>query len=259
MTSAALAAERTAEDLVSRTAQELLRRAGRARTNPREFFSFVIREEKTQQRVACLPHQAVIFRFVEHFDRCVLRLPVGFSKTYTMAALSLFLLGRDCTTRGAIISASSTQAQKPVGLVRDYIEHSPELKLVFPELAPSDRGSDPWTQGKFVIRRPAGIRDPSLSAIGYHGKLPGARLNWILVDDLLTSENSNTEEQRSAVYKWFATTVRSRRDVVGTKLVVANSPWHPDDITYRLEKAGWPTLTMDIDGNIYFTNTCSTD
>jgi hypothetical protein len=247
-------------DWIADVAQKMaLFKIGKARQNPRSFFSFVIREETTQARVKCLPHQEVVYKFVEHFDRCVIRMPVGFSKTYTMAALSMFLIGNDVTTRGAIISASAGQAQKPVAMCRDYIEHNPELRAVFPKLRPSPREGDPWTQSKITVDRPPGIRDPSLSAIGYKGKLPGSRLNWILVDDILTEENTNTEEQRKAVNKWFSSTVLSRRDIKGTKIVVTNTPWHPADLTYTLEKAGWPTLTMDIDGNIYFTNTCKED
>jgi hypothetical protein len=238
---------------------KVLEDAGAARANPRAFFSFVIKEETTRARVKCLPFQEVVFKFVEHFDRCVIRMPVGFSKTYTMAGLSLYLLGRDNTTRGVVVSASQGQAQKPVGMVRDYIEGSHELHLVFPKLRQSSREGDPWTQDKITVERPAGIRDPSLTAVGYQGKLPGSRLNWILVDDILTGENTNTPEQRNAVAKWFSSTVLSRRDIRGAKIVVTNTPWHPDDLTYRLEKAGWPTLTIDIDGNIFFTNTCAGD
>lgn len=236
-------------------ARGIARAAGRARTNPRDFFSFVIREETTRERVQCLPHQRLGFRFVEHFNRCVIRWPVGFSKTYTMAALSMFLLGRNNTTRGAVISASQTQAQKPVAMVRDYIETSQELRLVFPHLRPSTREGDHWTQSKLTVARPAGIRDPSLTAVGLHGKLPGARLNWILVDDILTEENTSTEQQRNAVTQWLLSSVMSRRDVQGAKIVVTNTPWHPEDLTYKLEAIGWPTMTMDIDGNVFFSNT----
>lgn len=245
--------------LVERAKKKLLNDAGAARKNSRKFFSFVVREETTQTRVKCLPFQNVVYKFVDHFDRCVIRMPVGFSKTFTMASLSLFLLGQNNTTRGAVISASQAQAQKPVAMVRDYIDTSHELKLVFPKLRPSTREGDPWTQSKITIDRPAGIRDPSLTAVGYKGKLPGARLNWILVDDILTEENTSTAEQRAGVNRWFSSTVLSRRDIKGSKIVVTNTPWHPEDLTYTLEKAGWPTLTIDIDGNIFFTNTSEFD
>lgn len=234
--------------------KQVLRNAGMARTNVRDYFSFVMREETTRERITALPFQQVLYKFADYYQRCVIRMPVGTSKTFTMSGLSMFLLGKNNTTRGAIISASQDQAKKPVGMCRDYIDSSAELRLVFPHLRQSPRESDPWTQSKLVVDRPPGIRDPSLTAVGYHGKLPGSRLNWILVDDILTEENTSTPEQRDAVAKWFSSTVLTRRDVKGAKIVVTNTPWHPEDLTYRLEKAGWPALTVDIEGNIYLNN-----
>jgi hypothetical protein len=245
--------------LLEQAKDKVLRLAKQARRNSRDFFSFVVREETSRERIECLPFQRVVFKFVEHFDRCVIRLPVGFSKSYMMAGLSMYLLGKNATTRGVIISASQGQAQKPLSMVSDYIESSPELRLVYPELQQSPDIKDPWTQSRITVQRPQGIRDPSLAAVGFHAKLPGARLNWILVDDLLTEENTGTKEQILDVNRWFNSTVLSRRDIHGTKLVVTNTPWDPNDLTYTLEKAGWPTITMDIDGNIYLTNTCETD
>jgi hypothetical protein len=113
---------------------------------------------------------------------------------------------------------------------------------------------DAWTQTKLVVDRPAGIRDASLVAIGLAGALPGARLSWILVDDILTEENTRTEEGRRMVKRWFDTTVLSRRDVKGSKIVVTNTAWHPDDLTYALEATGWPTLSMTADGDIAISN-----
>lgn len=236
-------------------ARAVLRMAGQARRNPARFYDLVVREETSRARLATLPHQELVFKFVLHFERCVIRMPVGFSKTYLMAALSMWLMGLDPTLRGAIVSASQGQAQKPLAMVRDYIEDSKELQLVFPNLKRSSRRSDAWTQSRLTVERPRGIRDPTLTAVGVHGKLPGSRLSWLLVDDILSEENTSTPEQRETVSKWFLSTVLSRRDVSGSRVVVTNTPWHPEDLTYRLEKQGWPTLTMDAWGNVHLTNT----
>jgi len=236
----------------------LLRRAAEGRRDPSAFFSFVMREEHGERRrIKATPHQRVLFSFVSHHDRCVVRMPPGFSKTYCMSALSMQLLGQDNTARGAVISSTQEQASKVVGIVRDYIgkpDQFPELRLVFPELRPSTDVHDPWTQVKLCVARPAGIRDPSLCAVGYGGALPGSRLSWILVDDILDEENTRTPHGRRAVKRWFDTTVLSRRDVRGSKIVVTNTAWHPDDLTYALEASGWPTLTMTAEGDIEVSN-----
>lgn len=237
----------------------LIRRAQRARTNPADFFSFVMREEHGERRrITAAAHQRVLFDFVMAHQQCVVRMPAGASKTYCMTALSLWLLGCDPTERGVVISSTEDQAAKPVAMARDYIENKdnafPELRLVFPMLRPSQRVSDPWTQEEIVVDRPPGIRDASLKAIGVDGALSGARLSWILVDDILSRKNTSTVENRKKVISWFNSTVLSRRDVGTARIVVCNTPWHPEDLTYALEKAGWPTITMDIEGGILVSN-----
>ena len=236
----------------------ILTRAERARRDPATFFEFALREEKTQARITIAAHQRVLFAFVNAFPRCVIRMPAGSSKTFCMAGLTLWLLGLDVTERGGMISASQEQASKPFSMVQDYLEDEhrayPELHLVFPELRPSPRQKDKWTETRLVVDRPPGIRDASLAAIGIDGALQGARLSWILVDDVLNEENTSTPAARQKVNRLFFSKVLSRKDIEHSRIVVTNTPWHPSDLTYALEKAGWPTLTMSIEGDITIAN-----
>lgn len=242
----------TEDELLVRYA---MRRLGLAREDPGTMFELVVREETSRRRLTLAPHQRVLFDFVSSFHRCVVRMPVGFSKTFSMAALSLFLLGEDNTQRGVVISATQDQAKKPVGMVRDYLEQSRELCGIFPELAPSVRPGDAWTQTALTVDRPPGIRDPSLRAIGLESAVLGSRLSWILVDDILDDVNTRTPASREAVRRWFFTNVMSRRDVKDARVVVTNTPWHPEDLTYVLsEDAHWPTITMNVEGGIYVQN-----
>lgn len=241
-----------------RLLRAVLGRAETARRDPARFFEFALREEKTQARITAAAHQRVLFSFVQAFPRCVIRMPAGSSKTFCMAGLTLWLLGLDPTERGAIISASEMQAAKPFSMVQDYLEDEhhayPELHLTFPALRPSPRQKDKWTETRLVVDRPPGIRDASLAAVGLDGALQGARLSWILVDDVLSEENTATPAARQKVNRLFFSKVLSRKDIERSRIVVTNTPWHPADLTYALEKAGWPTLTMSIEGDITITN-----
>lgn len=238
----------------------LLRRAAKARLDPASMFEFVMREEKTRARITALPHQRLVFDFVMAHPVCVIRMPVGFSKTYLMIGLSLFFLGQDPTTRGMLISDTQGQSEKLVAAARDYIEGAPELRVVFPELRPSQRLADPWTQTKIVVDRPFGIRDPSLAAVGDQGSVAGARINWAVVDDILSMENTATPAMRAKMHRWFESTVVARLDPEDFHLVVTNTPWvgpsatDPGDLTYALEAAGIPTLTVSVWGGVWITN-----
>lgn len=224
-------------------------RAVEARTDIKKFFEFVMREETKRTRIKLLPHQRVGLDFIMAHERSVNMWPVGTSKTFAMAGITMYLLGQDVTARGAFVSATQGQAAKPVGMVRDYIESSAELRMVFPHLAPSSRKGDSWTQTEITVDRPPGIRDPSLIAVGIDGGLPGARLSWVVVDDILDRENTATKEQRDKTYEFLDSMVLSRLDR-DAKIVVTNTAWHPDDLVHRLEALGWATLRMDVLGNI---------
>jgi len=232
----------------------LLWRAAKSREDVKTFFESVMRHETKRTLLTCAPHQRVLFDFVEKYQRCVIRMPVGTSKTFSMAALTLHLLGRDPSSRGAIVSATQAQAQKPLSMVRDTIESSEELSLVFPKLKKSRRKTDSWSQSEITIDRPPGIRDPSLIAVGIDGAIAGARLSWIVVDDILDRENTSTQAGLQKVHDWFDSSVLSRIDPGVGRIVVTNTPWHPEDLTYKLEAAGWPTLTIDVLGNIRLSN-----
>lgn len=242
--------------------QQLMVRAEIARRSLVDFFSLVMREEMTQAPLVIAPLQRVMLKFVWDHPRCVVRMPAGSSKTFCMGGTSLYLLGADPTVRGAVVSESQEQAKKPLKMVADYIEQpslSTMLNLVFPRLRPSARARDPWTQTAMTVQRPPGIRDASLVAVGSDGKLPGSRLKWIIVDDLVSLENSQTAEGRQKIHEFFDSKVLSRLDpndnpASPSRIVVCNTPWHEDDLTYRLEDAGWALLEVDAEGDITLSN-----
>lgn len=234
--------------------EDTLRRASEARKDPARFFEFVMKEEHTQLPIATLPHQRVLFSFVMAHPRCVVRMPVGASKTYSMLGLTLWLIGQDLTARGAVISAGEAQASKVVSAAASYIESSAELALVYPKLQPSTNPRDPWTQTKITVDRPPGIRDATLWGVGAGGKLPGARLSWILVDDVNDAENTATLERIEKINRWFFSTVVTRADVKDARIVVTNTPWDTKDLVHYLEDSKWPVLEMDLKGDVRIEN-----
>jgi hypothetical protein len=249
--------------------------AAEAREDLVKFFNLVMRKEHgaraapgeglegaegevsvaaSGEPVVAAAHQRVVFRFVQEHPLCVVRMPPDTSKTYCMATTGLWYLGRDPTDRGAFVSATQGQAMKPLGMIRDYIESSGELRLVFPNLRRSVRKQDSWMMTEITVERPPGIRDPSAVAIGINGALDGSRIGWAVVDDILNSENTSTLAGLKKVYEWFDSTVLMRLDKRRGRCVVTNTPWGIDDLTYKLQSSGWPTLEMDMYGNVFIYN-----
>lgn len=238
----------------------LTRLAQQARHDPVKFIERVATVEhgaSAGMPVRLAPHQRLLLRFVMHYPRCVVRMPVGSSKTFLMMFLGMWFLGRDLTSRGAIISAAAEQAYQPLGVIRQYIEDG-RLAIVFPELRRSPDPHDAWSKNQLVVDRPRNIRTPSMRAIGIDGKLQGARISWALADDILSHENTATAEQRKKTYNDIEAQVITRLDPPErgrvSRLVVTNTPWDRDDATYMLERQGYPSISMSIEGDIWFSN-----
>lgn len=236
----------------------LLDEAKKAREDMSKFYELVMKHELTKAPLLPAPHQQLMFDFATFHEKAVLRMPVGTGKTYGMGAMTLWLIGADVTQRGAIISKTRTQAQKVLSMVKDYIEEptlNPPLIMVYPNLKRSTRQQDPWTQSAIAIERPPGIRDPSLVAAGLGFSISGARLSWLLTDDVIDDENTANRQLREDVQSKFDGRLISRMDPTNSRVIVCNTPWHREDLTYHLEqRAGWPTLVMDIYGYIRITN-----
>ena len=238
--------------LASALRDVVLAKAAAAREDVCAFFEFVMRTEKEQKPVKITPHQRLMFEFIQAHDRAVLILPVEHSKSFALAAYTLWLVGRNPGLRGAVVCATQEQARKIVTMVRDYIEASAELRLVFPHLRPSTRDGDAWTQTAITVDRPRGIKDPTLMAVGLDGgRIIGSRLSWIVADDTLTPENTATEDARNKVRDFLDNACFSRL-IYGpeTKAIVSNSPWHTHDVVGQYDKAGWASLRMSVDGEI---------
>jgi hypothetical protein len=211
-----------------------------------------MRDFSTRVPIRLMPHQKVALDFVMDHDRVVNVWPIGTSKTFLSVGLTLFLLGQSNTARGAVFSATEEIAGKIVGLVRDYIDSSAELRLVFPELVRSSKEGDPWTQTSLTIERPQGIKDASLTAYGIDTKRShGVRLNWVIIDDILNEENTGNHEQREKLKRDLDKVIMARLDPKGGRVILTNVPWHPDDLVgFCSRDLGWATLQMDILGDI---------
>lgn len=238
--------------------QALMRRGENARASIEDFYQLVIKHELTKDALEPAPHQKVMFSFIEHHPQTVLRIPIGMGKTFSMAAVTLWLIGNDVTQRGAVVSKTQKLARKVLSMVADYITEptlNGPLIIAFPWLRKSPRAADPWTVNDLTVERPPGIRDSTLTAAGLETNIGGSRLSWIACDDTVDIDNSATPDSRDKARENLEGHILSRLDPKFARAVMTNTPWDRQDLTYYLqEKSGWPTLQMDIYGNIRIWN-----
>lgn len=151
-------------------------------------------------------------------------------------------LGRNQSLRTAIVSNTQDQAIKIVRAVAKYIDQNPEVQMIFPEL----RAADPWTSTQLFVHRPVVSKDPSVQAFGVHGNVLGARIDLLILDDILDYENCRTPALRQDLWDWYHATL-SGRLTRNARVVVIGTAFHPDDTLHRFgRQAGWHAVRYPV-------------
>lgn len=207
-------------------------RARVARDDVNEFCELVLKDEETGLPITQAPIHERWHQLCNSHKRLVIWSHTEAGKTSQICiGRTLWVLGRNPKTRVAIISNTREQASKIIQAVAKYIADSKELKLVFPDLKPGDL----WRANAISIDRENVSKDPSVQAFGVHGAVVGARIDHLILDDVLDFENCQTPRARQDLFDWYRSTVSSRltKDAC---VIAIGTPWHPEDLYHRLEK-----------------------
>src|SRR5262249_34545038 len=125
------------------------------------------------------------------------------------------------------------QATKLCRAIAKYVEQSPELRRVFPKLLKSL----PWTSTDLVVQRPFVSKDPSVQATGIHGNILGARIDLLILDDMLDFENTRAPALRGELMDWYKSALVGRL-TADARVICVGTAWHPDDFLHQLAKSG---------------------
>lgn len=161
---------------------------------------------------------------------------------------ALWLLGHNPRLRISILCDTQQQAKKIVKVIAEHIENNPRLREVFPKL----RKGQKWSETQLYVERPSGIKEPSVQACGTHGDIHGARIDYLLIDDILNSDNTRTAYMREEMKRWVRNSAYTRMTEKGRIVFIANA-WHPDDLAHEQARMkGWKTKkypVLDSNGN----------
>lgn len=207
-----------------------------ARKNCDVFARHVLKDERTGKSIVAAPVHKYWHNVLERSDRCVIWSHVDAGKTQQLAvARPIWRVGRNPNRRVAIVSNTMTQASKIIRTIGQYLESSKEVKEVFPHLRPARNSSLPWTHSQLTVERSAISKDPTFQACGVHGNIMGARIDDLVLDDILDFENTRTKHARDELLRWILNTLIGRLTDESTVWVIGNA-WHPEDAMHELAK-----------------------
>lgn len=213
-----------------------------ARRDPAAFVSLVLKDEETGLPLVQTAMHTEWHRQASMNDRLVVLAHIESGKTQQLSiGRPLWEMGENPNTRCVVVSATKENATKVTRTIQHYLEESAELRAVFPHLKPGR----PWTPAGFNIAGRERAKDFSFQAIGVGGHILGARIDLLILDDILDWTSTRTAYQRDKVYDWVFSTLFGRLTRKARVIVVGN-PWHPDDLLHKLGGRGWPFLKYPV-------------
>ena len=93
-------------------------------------------------------------------------------------------------TRILILSAESGLASRMVSHIKNILENHPWCEGILPDVKKE------WGSHKITIKRPVGIREPSVICQGISGNITGMRSDLIICDDVEVPNTCNTVQKR---------------------------------------------------------------
>lgn len=223
--------------------QELRQRAAH------EFWAFceyVMKDEETGDDIRLQPFHKKWCNDIVNEVRMVVFSPINTGKSFIHTVGNvLFRIGQNPNIRIAVISATAEMALKFMGAIQQYILLSPEYQEVFPDVKPMMhpvQKSKPlkWSEDKIVIERRPGIAGPTVLAVGIGVDFIGARFDYLICDDVLTMDNTESPTLLKRVIRWFDSTAKGRMAKPYSPIHVVGTAWRIDDLMHYLaEKKDW--------------------
>ena len=112
-------------------------------------------------------------------------------KSSVVGIFAAWVLRMKPESRVMILSAEQNLSGRMVNHIRHILEHHPDCADMMPEVKKE------WAARRLTIRRPIGIREPSVICQGVHGNITGMRSDLIICDDVEVPNTANTAPKRA--------------------------------------------------------------
>jgi predicted phage terminase large subunit-like protein len=225
-------------ETAERLAMVELRRAGQrarqahyalAAADPLSFAEMVLRDTATGEKIKLSGEQIRWHLAAERSRRTVLWAHDQSGRSLWAVSRILHTLGKNRNARIVIVGRTLPAARTVLGLVARYLDSSPELRHVFPDLR---LDGEPKARSLAVAGRVH--RDPSVQAVGTGlGLVSRAPIDLLVIDDALADEHVRTPGARQLIRDWFEAVLFASVSPFG-QVVALGTPLHPEDAVSRL-------------------------
>jgi len=198
-------------------------------SNPAVFGEYYIKPFTKGWDTKTANFQFDMIENVLTYQNIVVHIPVEHAKsTWISLVYPLWLLARDKNISIAIISNTARQAKGFMSVIKQHLETNELIHRDFPYLIPDYDYK--WTETEIFLKRDITkkSKDPSILALGTEGAILGARLDYVIGDDICDLQNTATELSRQKVLTWWNEIIDSRVSKTGKKILLGTLQHNQD-------------------------------
>jgi predicted phage terminase large subunit-like protein len=167
-------------------------------------------------------------------------IPRGFFKTTILTVTrAVHLQMNNPSIRIAIISAVMANAKSMVVQIGNTYLTNERFRMLFPEYCPKKplAPETKWTESEIHIPNRGGrpVMEGTFEAFGADSTLTSRHFDHLIVDDLVTRENSTTRDQMQKIKEFYKAIFPLRNDPL-TPIDIVGTRWDDGDLYGDLEK-----------------------
>jgi phage terminase large subunit-like protein len=201
-----------------------------ARRDPSAFLSYCFTDPANRPLRQSRVHQE-LQAFLSDHSKALVELPRDHGKSTQVCARLVWELARDPSLRIKIVCGSEALAAERGRFIREAIEKSERLRMVFPNLQPDH----PWSDTRLTVVRPANVIGPSIAAIGIGAVSTGTRADLLVCDDIVDVKALHSRAERDRVKNHFRNNLMNLLEPDGRFWGLC-TPWHGDDLNAELKR-----------------------
>ena len=176
---------------------------------------------------------------IENGKELLILSPPRHGKTELLIHFAVYQICKNPNTRIMWVGGNEDIAKNALSAVLDVLDTNEELREAYcmpgTSFKPDNRSGKNWSQNQFTVgtRTVAGIKSPTMVAVGKGGKILSRDCDIIIADDIEDHQTTMQPGARESTRQWWTTTLSSRKEE-HTAIVVIGSRQHPDDLYNHL-------------------------
>jgi hypothetical protein len=176
---------------------------------------------------------------IENGKELLILSPPRHGKTELLIHFAVYQICKNPNTRIMWVGGNEDIAKNALSAVLDVLDTNEELRDAYcmpgTSFKPDNRSGKNWSQNQFTVgtRTVAGIKSPTMVAVGKGGKILSRDCDIIIADDIEDHQTTQQPGARESTRQWWTTTLSSRKEE-HTAVIVIGSRQHPDDLYNHL-------------------------